>query len=276
VFEVKAANEDGVWSEQPRTLAVVVLPPFWQTWWFLTAASLGLLGSIVATVYRMATRRLARQVAALHEKDLVERERARIARDIHDQLGASLTQVALLGELVESDKDLPEEVEAHARQISQTARDTTRTLDEIVWTVNPSNDTVEGVINYLCKYAQEFLAVAGVKYRLNVPEPVPQREVPPDTRHNVFLVGKEAVTNIVRHARAQSAWIRVRWEASGFVVEIADDGGGLAEGYEGKASSRNGLRNMRQRMEDVGGSLVLESAPEGGLCVRMHVPYRKP
>jgi signal transduction histidine kinase len=276
LFEVRAASEDGVWSETPRTLALVVLPPFWRTWWFVTTAVVVWVGMVAGTVYWIATRRLARQVAALREKDAVERERARIARDIHDQLGASLTQVALLGELVESDKDAPDEVEAHARQISLTARETTRTLDEIVWTVNPSNDTVEGMVNYVCKYAQEYLAVAGIKIRLDVPEPVPARELAPEVRHNVFLVAKEAATNIVRHAEATSAWFRLSWEAAGFVLAISDDGGGLAAGFEERLSVRNGLRNMRKRMEDVGGSFAMERAPEGGLLLRLSVPYRKP
>src|SRR6185295_714939 len=158
----------------------------------------------------------------LRQQEALEKERSRIARDIHDQLGASLTQVALLGELVESDKEEPAEVEAHDRQISQTARDITQVLDEIVWTVNPSNDTLEGLINYVCTYAQEYLAVAGLRYRLDVPAQLPGLAIPPDVRHNVFLASKEAVTNVVRHARASSVWIRLRLTRPGFILEIED------------------------------------------------------
>ncbi len=129
---------------------------------------------IVGSVHYVSTQRLQRQLAALQQKEALEKERARIARDIHDQVGASLTQVSLLGELVESDKHHPEEVEGHARQIEQTALETTRALDEIVWTVNPSNDTLDGLINYVCKYAQEYLALAALRYRLEVPPAAPQ------------------------------------------------------------------------------------------------------
>jgi len=107
-------------------------------------------------VHYVSTQRLQRQVGLLRQQEALEKERARIARDLHDQLGANLTQVALLGEMAETDKDLPEEVESHARQIAATARDTTRALDEIVWTVNPSNDTLDGLINYVCKYARNI------------------------------------------------------------------------------------------------------------------------
>src|SRR5262252_3311765 len=139
-------------------------------------------------------------------------QRPRIARDLHDQLGANLTQVALLGEMAETDKDVPHEVEAHARQISQTARETTHALDEIVWTVNPSNDTLDGLINYICKYAQEYLALAELRYRLEVPSQLPATPISPELRHNVFLVAKEAVNNIVKHAHASSAWLRLQLE----------------------------------------------------------------
>ncbi len=269
-FQVTACNEDGVWNPAGSTLALIVQPPFWRTWWFITSAAAVLLGTIVAIVYYLSTQKLARQVERLRQQEALEKERSRIARDLHDQLGASLTQVALLGELVESDKELPDEVEAHAQQISHTARDTTRVLDEIVWAVNPSNDTLEGLINYVCKYAQEYLAVAGLRYRLDVPAQLPATSLPPDTRHNVFLAAKEAITNVVRHAKATAASLRLRVEPAAFTLEIQDDGRGLADPE--KAGTRNGLRNMRKRMEDIGGQFAIAPAPGGGTVVRLTVP----
>jgi signal transduction histidine kinase len=271
-FRVTAANEDGVWNETGSSLALIVQPPFWRTWWFLTTIVVCLLAVIIAVVRYFSVQKLERQLAVLRQQEVLEKERGRIARDIHDQLGASLTQVALLGEMVTSDKHLPDEVESHARQISQTARETTRTLDEIVWTVNPANDTLEGLVNYVCKYAQEFLAVAGLRYRFEVPPELPARPIPPEVRHHVFLAAKEAVTNVVRHAGASSAWVRLKVEPSHFVLEIADDGRGLAGMDEKRAATRHGLSNMRQRMEDIGGEFSLDSAPEGGLRIRFTVP----
>src|SRR5205085_1646253 len=179
-----------------------VLPPFWQTWWFRTLAALAIVAMIAGSVYYVSTQRLQRQLANLRQQEALEQERSRIARDLHDQLGANLTQVALLGDLAESDKDSPEEVQSHARQISHTARETTRALDEIVWTVNPSNDTLDGLINYLCKYAQEYFELAGLRYRLEVPPQLPNEPISPEVRHNVFLAAKEAVNNVVKHSEA--------------------------------------------------------------------------
>jgi ligand-binding sensor domain-containing protein/signal transduction histidine kinase len=266
-FELKACNEDGVWNDTPATLLVTVLPPFWQTWWFIAGTSLCLLAMIVGSVHYVSTQKLQRQVATLRQQEALEKERARIARDLHDQLGANLTQVALLGEMAETDKDVPDEVEAHAKQISQTARETTRALDEIVWTVNPSNDTLDGLINYVCKYAQEYLALAGLRYRLDVPPQLPPVPISPELRHNVFLATKEAVNNIVKHSGATSAWLRLRLEPDHFTLEIEDNGRGLPPGADKKG--RNGLRNMRKRLEEIGGDFSVTAGHEGGTIVSL-------
>ena len=270
VFHVTACNEDGVWNLAGSSLAIKVLPPFWQTWWFLSVTCLVLLGMIVGSVYYVSTQKLQRQLAGLRQQEALEKERARIARDLHDQLGANLTQVTLLAEMAESDKEIPQEVESHAQQIAQTARDTTHALDEIVWTVNPSNDTLDGLINYVCKYAQEYLALAGLKYRLEVPPQLPSTPISPELRHNVFLAVKESVNNVVKHAHASSAWLRLKLEAHQFVLEVEDDGRGVAAADHDKG--RNGLQNMRKRMEDVGGTFEILARAEGGTRVRLVAP----
>ena len=274
LFQVTACNEDGTWNQAGSSLAVSVLPPFWRTPWFVTVATLCLLGLIIGTVHYASTQRLQRQLVLLRQQEALEKERARIARDLHDQLGANLTQVALLGEMVETDKGVPEEVEAHARQISATARETTHALDEIVWTVNPSNDTLDGLVNYLCKYAQEYFALAGLRYRLEVPAELPATPISPELRHNVFLASKEAINNIVKHARATSAWLRLRLESDRFIVEIEDNGRGIAPGDSQKG--RSGLRNMSKRMEDMGGAFQAAPGAEGGTRVQLTAPLRKP
>jgi signal transduction histidine kinase len=269
-FHVKACNEDGKWSESDAVLAVHVLPPFWRTWWFISASAICALWMIAGSVYYVSTQRLHRQLESLRQHEALEKERARIARDLHDQLGANLTQVALLSEMAESDKDSPQEVEAHARQISQTARETTHALDEIVWTVNPSNDTLDGLINYVCKYAQEYLAIADLRYRLEVPSQLPTTPISPELRHNVFLAAKESVNNVVKHARATSAWLRLHLEPHQFTLEIEDNGRGVAPADQKKG--RSGLRNMRKRMEDIGGTFEIAAGSDGGTKVRLIAP----
>jgi len=270
VFHVAAGNEDGVWNETGASLAVTVAPPFWRKPSFLISVTLVFLGALAGITYLISTAKLKRQLRAHRQKELLERERARIARDLHDQLGANLTQVALLGELAEADKDLPDEVELHAQQISLTARDTTRSLDEIVWALNSSNDTLESLVNYACKYAQDYFALAGVRYRAELPTQLPSAIILPEVRHNVFLAFKEAVNNVVKHAQAGEARVKLELQPDKFILSIADNGRGVGDLADKKL--RNGLKNMRKRLADVHGEFEILPGADGGTIVRLVVP----
>jgi len=271
-FHVTAANEDGVWNDTGSTLDITVLPEFWQTRTFLAGVILFILAVVAGVVRYLSTQKLKREVALFKQQEALEKERSRIARDLHDQLGANLTQVALLSEMAKSDRDLPAEVESHADQILQTARETTHALDEIVWAVNPSNDTLEGLVNYAVKYAQEYLALAGLRYRAEVPAQLPAAALPPEVRHNVFLAFKESVNNVVKHAQASEVWIRLEFSADRFTLEIADNGRGLAHMDPQRAKTRNGLRNLRKRMEEIHGEFTMTPGPAGGTTVRLTAP----
>jgi signal transduction histidine kinase len=274
LFHVVAFNEDGVPNETGGVLDITVQPQFWQTWWFQSAVILCLGGIGIAIVRFISTQKLKRELQLHKQHEELEHERARIARDLHDQLGANLTQVALLAEMAEADKNLPVEIELHAQQISHTARETTRSLDEIVWAINPSNDTLEGLANYACKYAQEYLALAGLRYRAEVPAHLPANDIPPEVRHNVFLAFKESVNNVVKHAHASEVWVRLRLSPEHFILEIEDNGRGLG-GMDSKAAQlRNGLRNMRKRMADIRGEFSISAGANGGTIVRLTVPVK--
>ncbi|MDE3100201.1 MAG: hypothetical protein KGJ88_12085 [Verrucomicrobiota bacterium] len=272
-FQAAAINEDGIENTNAVSLRVIVLPAFWQTWRFRGGGLILLLGIVVLIVRYLSTQKLQRQLEAHRQREALEGERARIARDLHDQLGANLTQVALLGEMAEADKNAPEEIESHARQISQTARETTGALDEIVWAVNPANDTLEGLASYAFKYAQEFFSLAGVRCRVDAPAELPTVSIPPEVRHNVFLAFKEAVNNVVKHAQATEAQIRLRLQPGRLDLEIADDGRGLPAG--GGGQDRSGLRNMRRRMEEIGGEFSIGSQKGGGAAVRLTAPIAR-
>jgi len=273
-FHVIACNEDGYWNETGASLAVIVEPPFWRTPWFIAASILFFLGAVAGTVYLVSTAKLKRQLRLAQQKEMIEQERARIARDLHDQLGANLTQITLLGEMAETDKDLPKEIEQHAQQICSTARETTRSLDEIVWAVNPSNDTLASLANYACKYAQDYFALAGVSYRAELPAAVPPEPILPEVRHNVFLAFKEAVNNVVKHAHAGEARVNLELEPDKFILTVADNGCGLGN-ISGK-KLRNGLKNMRQRLANVHGEFDLAPGEQGGTVVKLTVPISKP
>ncbi len=274
-FEVKAFNGEGSWDQGGATLDITVLPYFWETWWFITPAVLLSLGVVAAAVRYLEKRRVRRQLARLERERAVEYERARIARDIHDDLGANLTEITLLSELAQSADASAHEVQTDVKRIADKARALTHSLDEIVWAVNPRNDTLDSFVTYACIQAEEYLKTARVRCRLKAPESMPAHALETSIRHGLFLVVKEALNNVVKHAAASEVILSFTVQRNVLEVVIRDDGRGFdnAAGLGVAAGKRvgNGMPNMRQRMQDIGGTLDLQSAPGQGTTVRISV-----
>jgi signal transduction histidine kinase len=270
-FVVTACNNAGVWNERGAMVAFEVLPFFWQTWWFRFGALAVFTSTIIAVVRYVSFRRLRRDMVRLEEQASLHRERARIAKDIHDDLGANLTQIALLGELAQQDRSTPDKAGRRIETISLTARQAIKALDEIVWAVNPRNDTLPHLVDYASQFAVDYLTVAGIRCRLDLPDDIPQREVSTDVRHNLFLVVKEALHNIVKHAGATEVRIRMGLGDEGLRFSIEDNGRGFD--HPPDHAGADGLRNMRQRVADVGGRCTIESRPGAGTTVSFDIPW---
>lgn len=269
-FRVIACNNDGVWNEAGSAMRVEVVPAFWQTWWFLAACVLIAGGVIAGTIRYVEVRKLRRKMELLEQQHAVERERARIAKDIHDDLGASLTQITLLSELARTDLPRPAEAEAHIRQISGTARELTRAMDEIVWAVDPQKDTLEDLLTYTVKFAQEHLGIARIRCRVDAPANLPPLHLSAEVRHNLFLAIKEAINNIAKHSKATEAWLRLRPSTGGFIVEVEDNGIGL-NGKPSTPGSHNGLINMERRLREIGGSFQAARRADHGTILRFKI-----
>jgi len=277
-FRVKAVTETGAETGEMTSLAITVLPRFWKTGWFLGVTSMVAVGALVASVRYLTGRKLQSRLELVERLQAVERERARIARDLHDDLGASLTQIALLSELAKADLDDPDLARTHLNQIFTTAGGLARHLNEIVWTVNPANDTLEQFTSFICKFAQHYLGLAGLRCRLDFPDFLPSYLMLAPERHSLLLATKEALHNIVKHAEAGQVWLRLRLDADVLTLLIEDDGKGSdAESAPAALNSvaGDGLSNMRQRMDQVGGRFSKQSRPGGGTIVRLGLPLRK-
>jgi len=235
-------------------------------------------GALVAGVRYATYRKLQSQLEILNRQRALERERTRIARDLHDDLGASLTRIALLSELAKADLHQPELAKTHLDQIFTTVSGLTRELNEIVWAVNPANDSLEHFTNHICKFAQDYLSLAGIRCRLDFPESVPAYPMPSPERHSLFLAAKEALHNIVKHAEAGQVWIRLKIEQGVLLLLVEDDGKGWDTEILTAASQTvvgHGLTNMQKRMEHLGGRFAQQSKPAGGTSVRLELPLRK-
>ena len=277
VFRVIAANSDGLWNESGASLGFYLRPYFWQTaWFFVTSIGLGVLG-IFGAALGVARYRHRRRLAEWQRREAISTERTRIARDIHDDLGAGLTQVLLLAHSAE--RLLPDTTRVAARicEIQSSVREMTQAMDEIVWAVNPRCDSLDSLVVYLGKFAQDFLQAGGVRCLLELPLELPACEISAASRHCLYLVTRETLNNILKHAGATIVRIGIEVDTDSITLVITDNGVGLggtaAEGETSfsRTGSGLGLAGMRQRLNEAGGNLQIEDAPNGGTIVRLKI-----
>jgi signal transduction histidine kinase/ligand-binding sensor domain-containing protein len=251
-------------SGTDATLDFVVVPRWWQTTWFIAGAAVaGALG-VVLVARAWGRRRLLQQLEKLERESAI---RTRIAQNIHDDLGANLTHISLL---TQAARQSPATGAKNFEQIHSTVGEITRSMDEIVWAVNPKFDDVESLAGYLGDFAQNFLSAAHIRCRLELPDNLPAIVLASQTRHHLFLCCKEALHNIVKHSDATEAIIAMAVAGRRFTIEISDNGRGLpaasssAVRTDDHTTHGNGLGNMQQRMAEIGGTFTLHSGKSGG------------
>ena len=250
-----------------------VVVRFWQTWWFTTLLALFVLAAVGTTVRMVERRKYQLQLQRAEQQHALEQERARIAQDLHDELGSTLTRLSLLSGLIRTDRDSPEQVEVHATKLAQSADQTVRALEEIVWAVRPGSDTLQSLTDYIAHFANELFDGNITRCRLDLPHDLPATPLPPDVRHNIFLIVKEALTNALKHAGAGEVQVRAKITGDTLEILVQDDG----KGFDLSSSSenrRNGLGNMRRRAEAIGGELELQSTIGKGTTVKLSVDLR--
>lgn len=270
-FRVAACNSDGVWNESASPLAFIVMPFVWQTWWFRAAAVISFTLVVAAIVWYVSFRRLRFKLKMLEQQSALDRERARIARDLHDDLGGSLTQISLLLEMTGRGLGVTEKVGQGVHQCSLKVRQVVESVDEIIWAINPRNDTARYLVDYLSQFAVEFLEAANIPCRVELPERIPELTVSPEARHNLFLVVKETLNNIARHAQASEVRLRVTAAEESIGIVIEDNGRGFERTPDN--ASADGLRNMRQRIEEISGQFQIESQVGKGTKVSILYPW---
>jgi signal transduction histidine kinase len=266
---VAALFEHEGFPDRPRVLFPSALQPpiikFWQRGWF--QVTMLTISAIAAVFYFRLLARLALQSKA---QQVLQRERARIARDIHDDLGAGLTQLVLLGETEQREAVTHPETRAKFERISEAGRRLLGSIDEVVWLVNSQRDSLQDFEAYICRYAENFLRASSVRCRLDVDAEVPQFNFSLAARRSLFLVIKEALHNAVRHSGATEVALTIQVADEEVRVSIKDNGKGF-DPAQGKPE-RNGLTNMTQRMREVGGDCRVLSQPGKGCSVELVAP----
>lgn len=267
VFRVTAGNRDLVWNPTGISFAFEVLPAWWET---TGARVLGLAlcaAALVALVRHWSHRRLRERLAAHENRRRLELERARIARDLHDSLGASLTQAGMLAEELSEDCQDLEEMKECSAELANRVRVIARDLDAAVWAVSPKNDSLASLCAYLCQFAIEYFRDTPTRCRVHMDDDIPALPLTPEVRHHLFLTAREACNNVLKHAQAREVQITLRSEGREFVLAVEDDGRGFVLA-EAEAGERHGLRNMRARIGEMGGGIDIQSKP-GHTVVRI-------
>lgn len=273
-FQVMAGGPDGVWQESRQKLQLAVVPRFWERRWVQVLAALGFLAGLVAAVWSVSRRRMRWRLAVLERHRALDAERSRIARDMHDEIGARLTQISLVSALVDSSAEDAAEVRTQNRKISGAARNLTRSLDEIVWAVRPQNDNLQSLVDYLDGSLRDLCEGSPLRYWFSGPPVVPAVEVPANVRHNVLLACSEVVNNALKYSRGSEVRVRLQIETRTLQIEIADNGQGF-DVPKGEAK-RSGLIHIRQRLEEIGGNCMCQSAPGQGTQFAFSVPIGPP
>ncbi|WP_081891461.1 sensor histidine kinase [Verrucomicrobium sp. BvORR106] len=270
VFHVMASNNDGVWSATATSLQIHITPHFWETLWFRVSFITFLVVCASAGSAMAVRSRLRNRMLQLEAQTSRQKERERIAQDLHDDLGASLTEISLLAELA-AEETGPEARRETAPIIASKARHLVGTLDEIVWAVNPRHDTLASFVDYLTASAAELLDVGGVALRLEIPDDIPNTALDAEQRHELFLAVREALNNTVKHASATEVKLRLQVRLDVLTIVVTDNGKGIS-GDQSRLSE--GLHNMQRRLSRIGGTCSIES-DSSGTCITFSLPLRR-
>lgn len=275
-FEARHVRGDDVTAYPSAALEIDVPTPFWQTGWFiglLATSAATLAGGAAALVSRLVSRR---RMAAIERERERERDRVRIARDIHDSLGAGLTQMALMSDLLRQAARGHGNINAAAPGVTlddlyESARLLTRSVDEIVWAVNPANDSLDRFMTFVAHDVESMARSGGLELSVHIPNEFPETMIPSHVRHHVCMIVREAVANVLKHANASHLTFFVAIHRDGLEIQVTDDGVGITNLSLPDAMC-NGLDNMRSRAAECAGELVVDTAPGRGVRITVRVP----
>lgn len=269
-FRVIACNNDGVWNTEGSSISITVKPPFWKTWWFRIIIGALIVAGLTGLIRYIERRRIGEQIRQIENEKAIERERLRISKDMHDDLGVRVTEIALLTEMARKDADTNNNFPQYLDDISNEARTMVTSFNDLVWMVNPKYDSLENLLEYIAQYTENFFRKSSIRFRLDLPADIPSLELPPEIRHNVLMIMKEAMNNIAKHAGAAEACLGVVFQTDSFTLSVRDNGKGMPPGAHRRFG--NGMSTMKSRTEEIGSSLEINSELGKGTQINLTIP----
>jgi signal transduction histidine kinase len=253
-FLVKGTNEDGIWNEIPAKLKIIINPPFWQTWWFVTLIIL----SVAFLIYFFGTIRVKSQLE-------IEKLKLKIASDLHDNIGAGLTEISILSEVAERhDGHSNPIVKNELKKISETARQLVDSMSDIVWVVNPQRDSLHDLIVRLKDSYNEFFSAIGISFQVNNIEKSDDIKLPMEYKQNLLLMFKEAINNAIKHSGCNKITLDAFYKNDLIEIKLKDDGNGF---NVNEVKFGEGIKNMKNRANKLKSNLKLDSESGKGTTV---------
>ena len=267
-FRVKASNSEGVWNENGTSIKMIILPAWWQTWLFKIALAVSLIALIFFVIRYYFRQKLKLQQEQFERELAIETVRLRISEDIHDEIGSGLTKISLMSQRIKMNLENKKEFDPELLQkLTESSKEVVSNLGEIIWTVNPKYDNLPSLLAYIRNYISNFFENTLVECTIDFPIEIPPDIISPDLKHNLFLVIKEALNNVLKHAEATAVTVHSHLDNSIFYFEISDNGKGIDD-LKGRQFG-NGLLNMKNRMEAVKGKLEIQSAKNVGTKIKL-------
>ena len=242
-FRVRAANNDGIWNNEGVDINIIIHPPYWETWWFRALLIMALIAALWIAYHLRIQKLLA-----------LERIRIRIASDLHDDIGSSLTKIALYADLMRNGSSEADS-EKMLSKIGKLSRDLVVTMSDIVWSIDARNDTYGDLLDRMHDFATGLLSPGDIAYVIDTEGISEAQKIPANIRQNLYLIFKEAVNNVARHSQASKVHITMQQQGQQFRLNIRDNGCGNTQALR---QTGHGLRNMQMRAERLGGQLVLK------------------
>ena len=265
-FLVRAISADGHVTDKPAVISFTIFPPVWQRWWFIALVAL-LVSALAYTLYRYRVAQLLK----------LERVRTRIATDLHDDIGASLSQIAILSEVIS--KRVGKETSPVTEPLSMiagTSREMVDAMSDIVWAINPKRDHLSDLSQRMRRFASDILSARDIHFSFHAPDVEKKLRLGTDLRREVYLIFKESVNNMVKHANCTEADLLFQIEHGWLTVKVSDNGEGFDVGAATNGDHHgmggHGLASMQKRAEGMGGSYIIESKKNQGTTVTLHVP----
>ncbi|MGB3074783.1 MAG: two-component regulator propeller domain-containing protein, partial [Chitinophagales bacterium] len=257
-FKVKGANNHGVWNDEGASFDLIITPPWWKTWWFYSLCTIAIVSALYA-LYRYRISQIKKVFSI----------RSKIARDLHDDIGSTLSSISMMSQLAKEGSDHHNKEEELFETISTASKEAMELMSVIVWSVNPNNDKLSNILIRMREYASDILEACNIELNISLDEEVKDFIIPMEKRKDFYLIFKEAVNNVAKYSKAVNAVIQLSREHGKMIMSITDDG----HGFEvEKLRSGNGLVNMKERAKSIGGMLEITSEIGKGTSVRLEMP----